>query len=567
MKKFVSLALGFLLLITLIPFRAEAADNNIAPIWTAYSSADFNEWAPKTAINDQNYGSSWQAQHIQRDPSVGTVGEYCGVRHSRNHYSVSEIRVCVGTHGNEVTYSINALYEGEWIKLGEFKESDTTEIDGKAWYILTLDEPIVTNDIRLIGEDYVGWDLPYVCELEVYGSKVETPDVVVPEGGEVTQNAALEGLAYASSAADGCYPALINDDNLESKVWRAAGSELPAYAGVRFSKTRTIHRITVFTGVDEGSPYSEAFNVEALIDGVWTVIVSGVCNASNDYTFDCTLSQKVISDNVRVVFTEANTIPQLYELQIHSEERNVFVPANLTNTRMSQIAAGNVAVLGTPYALTTFELYSSVSSINDSVLSGKGAMWVAEGGSVPTYCGVTLPFAYDVNKVVIYFEDEGDSPHIMKFDVQVLSGEEYVTVATGYSYNKTTGYTAILEFDTVTTSDIRILFTKNGNVFPNLNELQVYASEDFIYNPYRGYETELTVGGPVQPAAYEEEASKIEAPLTYDTTTRNTPDPTDIAALLSNASSHANVLSTAIGTVALSAAAAAVLLILNKKNL
>lgn len=568
MKKLLSLLACALMLLALFPFTATAAEPNVAPNGVAYSSADYNEWAPKRAINDQNLGSSWQAQHISRDPSVGVVGEYCGIRFAEQYYQISEIRVCVGTHGNPVTYGINVLVEGEWIELLEFSESDTTEIDGYYWMTVTPEEPIVSNNVRIVGKEYISWDLPYVREVEIYGSKAEAPDVDVPEGGLVTRNAALAGFAYASSSADGHYPALINNDKLDKSTWMPAGSDLSAYAGVKLSNVRTVNRVVVYTGADDGSPYNESLQIEALIGGEWTVIASGVADSTSNYTLEFVLEEKVSTDNVRVTFTDANTTPQLVELQVYSDERNVYMPERMSNGMKEQVASGNIAILGTPYARTTFEMYSSVIFINDGITEGKNVTWVANGADVPTYCGVTLPMECEIDKVVIQFRDEGDAPHITKYEIQVLAGEDYVKVAEGYSYNKTSGYVAILEFDPIVTSDVRVVFLKHGGTFPNLNELQIYACEGFAANPYDGYETELTYGGAVKPEGYDQAAATVEEPETYATTTRNSPNPVSpLTTLGLGDETAATVLSAALGSVAFLALAGAAFLILNKKNL
>lgn len=511
MKKLLSILLCTVMVFALLPLHASAEEKNIAPLGVAYSSADYNEWAAKRFINNGNYDDSWQAQHISRDPKVGAVGEYCGVRYINDFHQISEIRVCIGTHsGHEVTYGINVLVEGEWIEVAELAEHDATTVDGRAWLIVTLSEPVTTNNVRVVGKEYVGWDLPLVKEIEIYGAKAAAPELVVPEGGEITMNAALAGLAYASSAAEGHYPAHINDA-LTSGLWMAAEEDTAPCVGVRLQGSRTVNRITVFTGEDNGTPYTSTFDVEALINGKWAVIASGETNAENGYTLDLTLNRKIITEYLRVRFqSEA----RLCELEVYSAEKNVFVPGKLTEAYKAQAASGNIAVFGMPYAETTFELYSSIDLINDASTDG---MWVAEGGNVPVYCGVTLPVAYDVNKVVIYFEDEGDAPHVMKFDVQVLVAGQYLTVATGYSYNPTTGYVAVLDFETVATTDVRIVFTKNGDIFPTLNELQIYAGPDYTDNPYEGYVTELPYGGLAKPENYDAEASKMEAPLTYET--------------------------------------------------
>lgn len=523
MKKLLSLVFCLLLLASTctVAFAENAADTNVAPLGTAYSSADYNEWAPKTAINNENYGDAWQAQHISRDPSVGTVGEYCGVRFITDYYLVSEIRVCVGTHSNEVTYGINVLIEGEWIEIAERKESDAETIDDRAWFIIKLDEPVVTNNVRVVGKNYVDWDLPYVREVEIFGHKTDAPEIIVPEGGVITRNAALEGLAYAASSADGHYPALINDNKIGASIWTAETNELPVYAGVKLADTRTVNRIKVATGSDNGTAYTATFNIEALVDGEWTVITEGTVNNENGYTFEYTLDEKVKTDNVRVVYTASTVNPQLAELEVWSDERNVFMENKMSGDRLTSAVKGNLAVYGTPYAETTLDLYASPDVINDGAISGKNANWVAYTSTVPTYCGVTLAQPAEVNKVVLYFEEqETAGDHVMYFDVQLLIGDEYVTVESDSSYNKTTGYVAIVEFEAQETKDVRIVFRKNGDIFPSLCELEVYATESEIA-PYDGYVSDVAYGGLTKPEGYEEARVNPFEDLTYDTTTRD----------------------------------------------
>lgn len=524
MKKIFTLLFCVAMLLTIVPFSAFAEDiGNVAPSGIAYSSADYNEWAPKTAINNENYNDSWQAQHPTRDPSVGSVGEYCGVKFMNQYYLVSELRICIGTHSNEVTYGINVLVEGEWIEVAERKESDATEIDGRSWFIIPLKEPLTTNNVRVIGKDYAtsNWDLPLVKEVEIYGVKTETPELVVPEGGIITYNAALQGLAYASSSAEGQYSALINNNKNDQRLWNADGDELPAYVGVKLADTRTVSRIVVMTGAPEESSYTVSFNIEAEIDGVRTVLTSAACSSENNYILEYTLPEKIRTDDVRIVYTDTTVTPQLSELEIWSDERNVFMEEGLTEAELNSAAKGNLAIFGTPYSENTFDLYAVVDVINDGKISGKNASWAAFGNTVPTYCGVVLAQPAAVNKVVLYFEEQAEpGTHVMSFEVQALINDAYVTLASDFSYNKTVGYVAIVEFDTTVTTDIRILFTKNGDIFPSVNEIEVYAETNEIA-PYDGYVIEETFGGAVKPSGYDQAVLDATEVLTYDTTTRN----------------------------------------------
>ena len=508
MKKLLSILLCAVVLVACIPFIGRAAEeDNIALKGVAYSSADYNEWAAKRFLNDKDLNNYWMAQHVSRDPKVGVVGEYCGIRYIKDYHAISEIRVCISL--NAVTFGINVLVEGEWIELAEMTQDEATSIDGKSWLIIKLDEPVVTNDVRVVAKDYAGWNLPQVYEIEIYGAQAKAPELIVPEGGIITMNAALAGMAFASSSAEGHYPAYVNDGASEGVWMPDAEATEPQYVGVRYTAPRTIKEINVYTGADNGTPYTETVQIEALIGGQWKTLATGVANADNGYSLSFSVPA-IETEYVRAIVSSEDGTPRICEIETVSKEKNVAVLVRQTDAYKAQLATGNVAVLGTPYALTTFELYSTVNSINDGITAGDKAMWVAMGSNVPTYCGVTLPVLFDVNKVVIAFEDEGDSPHIMKFDVQVRVGDTYETVATGYSYNPTTGYVAILEFETVATNDVRIVFTKHGDTFPNLNELQIYCGPDPIDNPYDGYATDLPMRGPEKPAGYDEAAAEIE---------------------------------------------------------
>ena len=65
----------------------------------------------------------------------------------------------------------------------------------------------------------------------------------------------------------------------------------------------------------------------------------------------------------------------------------------------------------------------------------------------------------------------------MRFEIQALVDGEYVTVASGKSYDTNMKYTTVYEFDPVVTDDIRIVFTAGGGTIANVKELEIYAEE------------------------------------------------------------------------------------------
>ena len=108
----------------------------------------------------------------------------------------------------------------------------------------------------------------------------------------------------------------------------------------------------------------------------------------------------------------------------------------------------------------------------------------------------------------------------MHFDIQAKVNGEYVTVASGRSYDSACNYQPVFSFDAVVTDDIRIVFTKNGGIFPNLRELEVYSDVDFPA-AYRGYPTNYPIGGR---AVTEFKDTEYENRI-YETTVRNSNPP------------------------------------------
>ena len=188
----------------------------------------------------------------------------------------------------------------------------------------------------------------------------------------------------------------------------------------------------------------------------------------------------------------------------------------MTANRKQSTSVGNLAIFGDAYAssVMSYANIASVSYINDGgIAKNEDFSWFAQTFEKGTYCGVVLKQAFNVDKVVLYFNDPivdeyvyglsntqgGSGSNVMEVDIQVKNANgEFVTVKSGVtSYDQTNReYIVSVQFDApVLTDDVRVVYTSNGMVFPYIKELEVYSSE-FYYGAYRGYQIgQRTSGG------------------------------------------------------------------------
>jgi hypothetical protein len=177
-------------------------------------------------------------------------------------------------------------------------------------------------------------------------------------------------------------------------------------------------------------------------------------------------------------------------------DKCVFLKDYVTTYKKQSAASGNLAGFGTAYASSTFTYanMSAVEYINDGgIRKVEDYSWFSQTFEKGTYCGVVLKEKFNVNKVVLYFNDpttgsvSGDC--VMRFDIQVKDANgNFVTVAkdvTSYD-EKNKEYIVSIEFETVETDDVRLVFTSNGLVFPYIKELEVYSSEQ-KYDSFVGH--------------------------------------------------------------------------------
>ena len=542
MKRFLSLICAIVMMLSLIPFviSAEEQDEtpdpnaltNIAPNGVGYSTSEkHSSWTPPSSLNNGKTNADdwhgWECLYPKVAPgqntSEGFSGEYCGIKFlNQEYYEIHEIKINAGLHalcgGQNTKYTVMALIEGKWEEIGVFYDEDFKPQAYESYedamandksnyhipsdYSFKLSEPVTTNNVRIhiseFGKNYPGGDIlvfPYIYELELIGKRGETPDVVLPEDTEFSQNICYVSYVSATSSAKFRYPFLAIDGDVKSKTaWQPSSLEAGQALTVEFPKS---YKITSFN-VDFGEilvgakPQEFDFVIEALVGGTWQKVADGHSYDSANKT--CVTSYDITTVEataVRLVFEDAlEKAPLVYEFEaiIEGERSYKFLESRYSDMVKNSAAKGNVAVLGTPYASANFIPYSDLSYIIDGRSYAEAEVWFPGTMDLPVHCGVTLDREYTVNKIVIYVKEPkilGDD--ITTFDIKALQNGEYVTIAQGQSYDPRTGYITIYDLETpIKTTDIRIDFTRCGGTIPNVLELEVYSVERVVA-PFDGY--------------------------------------------------------------------------------
>ena len=338
--------------------------NNIALKGSAYASSfKHYEWTPPYTANDgKDFEEDWHGwEPLYPEVAVGAVttagfsGEHLGFRFTnREYYEVNEIVLYMSMHNSsanpswgyqDVSYKIEALVEGVWITIAEFKDSDSVPRDYTdyeqamendtgdyhipSYFTIIPDKVYTTNNIRIsvsdFGKNYNGDGslvFPYIYEVRVYGELGEIPDIELPEGALLSENAAANAYPYASSAAMGKYPYL-TIDGVATTGWVPKDTAANQTLGVRFDKTYTVDNIYLMF---ENASFSAPFKVEALVNNAWTTVLTGnvsdcyvplpegVTSIPQEHTYSIT---PVETNEIRVVFTSAlekGKIPQINEI-------------------------------------------------------------------------------------------------------------------------------------------------------------------------------------------------------------------------------------------------------------
>ncbi len=479
---------------------------------------------------------------------------------------------------NNIKYTVKILVQGQWIEAGHGYNNDMTYCVDKDYQVIGGDmgaltikldkvlpqydakgnvivdengDPVLTNyattkNIMIECSEYGGapynkdpnatqhewWLVPILYEVQCWGFlTVNKPKFDVPEGAEVVSDAALGGMAGATSSAFLQYPLLGNDRNAATQ-WRASDYENQEY-WVDFDKEYEIKDVKFDFGSNpEGYVGAEyVYDVSVKKNGEWIKLYEGQkATAVAELLTEDKLAKFDINDTiegVKVTFTSSTldgepVQPSVTEVKapISNGEQCVFLSKYLDAFRASSSAQGNLACYGEAYCSSSFD-YSNVSDVNyiiDGQISDDAFSWFAADFIKGTYCGVKLNKTEDVTKVVLFFNDAivGNEPekHVMSFDVEAFVDGKYVKVAEGTSYDSTMKESKVsIEFDAVSTNDVRIVYKTNGMVFPYLKEMEIYAGEK-VFSAYDGYllDTSRVLHGRYPTMSFGERTSTPRAP-------------------------------------------------------
>ena len=356
------------------------------------------------------------------------------------------------------------------------------------------------------------WLVPLVQEVEVNGFlTVNKPKFDVPEGAEVVSDAALGGMAGATTSFTGQYPLLANDRNSTTQ-WQANDYEGQSF-WVDFDMEYKIRDVKFDFGAmpsnHAGAVYT--YNVYVKKNGAWELLAGNqTSTTTSDLLTENTRTKFDVDEvigGVKIEFTSSTKDgepiqPRITEVNapIADGKQCVFLSAYLDFSRASSSAQGNLACYGEAYCSSSFD-YSNISDvnfINDGQVTDDAYSWYAQDFLKGTYCGIKLKETESVTKVVLYFNDmtTGGNPekHVMSYDIQALVNGSYVTVASSTSYDPEKKSSIIsLTLDTpVTTDDIRIVYQSNGLVFPYLKEMEIFSAEK-VYSAFQGYQLDLSM--------------------------------------------------------------------------
>ena len=339
--------------------------NNIALKGEAYATTfKHYEWTPPhTAINGEDFEEDWHGWEplypevvVGTNTSAGFGGEHLGIKFTnREYYEVNEIVMYMSLHNSnanpswgyqDTKYLVEALVEGEWVKIAEFRDSDsfprdyadyetamkndTGDYHIASYYTIIPETVVTTNNIRIsideFAKNYQGDGslvFPYIYEVRVYGEQGDIPSIELPEGAMYSADATSNSYPYATSSKTNQYPFLSIDDDITTG-WIPSATTANQTYGVRFDKIYTIDNVHLhFEKADFSAPYK----IEALVDGAWKQIASGNLSdcfvalpegetyIAQEHTYAVEPTQ---TTEIRLVFTGAfadGKIPQLNEIE------------------------------------------------------------------------------------------------------------------------------------------------------------------------------------------------------------------------------------------------------------
>lgn len=551
MKKIISLLLCLLAVVPLLAFNISAADStdidhskltNISSEGSTYATSIWNNDSQHRFINDGVRNSDYQYWRPSQASAGSGIKQHCGMKF-KQYYDIHSLTMYARLLDSNVKYTVEALVEGEWVTVTEFRNSNydkTAKLDPKngspnstdkdagptyqvkgltyVCFNIQFSAPVNTKNIRIVCTEYTpAWEPPIIQEVEFYGHLGYTPTYDIPDGAILSKNACLGASLEASSTTYGQPAAFAADidsekkdgmaSDISQKFWKSQKTTSGESITATFEREFNISHVSLNFGflVDAAAQYT--VDVELCIGGTWNTVASDVTIKTSTgklASWVKELDGVVKASAMRVTFT--NTGDKAAELNemgatIADDEKAVFLNDYLTEDRMASIAGGNLAPYGSTYASSSFDFSSASehSYINDGSIADTSFAWVAGTMAAGEYCGITFKQTYEVETIVLYFNNndilkDGKGDHIMSFDIMAKFGDTFIKVGEGTSCDASASATSLRRYQVsiqldkpIETDDIRIVFTSNGQTFPYLTELEIYAANDWIHPSYNGY--------------------------------------------------------------------------------
>lgn len=517
-----------------------------------YHTSAWNYDRHSKYLNNGTYAHSyqyWQPSDPARPNGAGVdpTKQHVGFSFMDGYYIFDEVVIYANSYDkgyNNIKYTVEALILGEWVVVGVGYQDDGTPSD-KGGEVTRLSIPLThpnaaagedinTNNIRIWCSEYGSyairygeyenkqptshdwWLTPCMQEVELMGVTGYRPEFDVPLNAYLVTNAALSGMVGATSALRGSYPGQAADESFTTG-WKAQTKGAQS-VWAEFDKAYPIDNVGFNVGgaaaADAGVVMTYDISIQ-LEDGTWKTVVTGatatltsenVPYIVHDLGGSKTVKQMKIDFTNVVDAKGASARAFVSELcaEISDGGKCIFLADYLTASKKASSATGNLACYGTAYASSTFTYagIANVANIIDGNVAYDDHAWIANDYLKGTYVGVTLRESHAVTKVALYFSDllgGENGEHVFAFDLQLKQGDEFVTVASGTSYDAENKiYTAVIVFEEgIETDDVRVVFTSDAQTFPYLKEIEVFEG-DFIYSSYLQYTLDSTrkKGGP-----------------------------------------------------------------------
>jgi len=457
---------------------------NVAPKGKAYASTFKHfEWTPPSSANDRNdFDNDWHGWEPQyplgtanKDTSAGFFGEYLGIEFvNREYYEISQLSFHMSMHNSHATpsmgyqntkYTVEALCDGEWIVIAQFYDSDAVPRDYEdyddamandtgehhipAYYTKTLSESVITNNIRVtideFAKNYQGNEelvFPFIYEMRAYGTAVDAPILVLPEGAEQSNDATSLSFPYASSSKYNKYPLLAVDDD-KTTGWKPFSTEAGQTLGIKLNKTYTVNDVFVQF---KDATVNEPFKVEALVGGEWLKLFDGNVRdsynpepgADQSYTY---YFDSVTTDELRLVFTDSiSIVPEILEISsnIVGSFATALKDVGAVEFTASDSAKNNGLKFGEAKKIIGLSVdFKTAADVKYYIQANVDGVWqtVATGDTVAKGISsfeVALQtdfvrviyskdeLAPDINKITVSaIEESGDTSFIMDYSVNI----------------------------------------------------------------------------------------------------------------------------------------------------